>query len=654
MKRYALALIRAAMLACLALFMAGGAAADVRLPRLLSDGMILQRDAPVRLWGWAGDDERIEVFLDGRKVAETRAESGAWSVRIEPLPAGGPHEFVFAGDDTVTVGDVWFGDVWLAAGQSNMELPMSRVATRYPDVIPAVAAPMIREFAVPKRAEFDGPLADIDGGHWQPATPDAIPSFSAIGYFFAQAISERYDVPVGIIKNAYGGSAAESWLSEEALRAWPDYLETATRYRDAGYLAALQAADREASERWHAALDAADDGLAADPPFYMPGADDSGWSRTEVPGYWAETPIGARPGAVWFRRTVQLPEAVAGEPGKLTLGRIVNADTAWVNGTQVGATSYEWPPRIYAIPEGVLKDGANSIAVRIVDGSGRGGFVADKPYRLEVGGLDISLEGSWRYRLGASPGLAPTPKFVPYNRPLGFYNAMLAPLARLQLKGVLWYQGESNVGRAEEYAGMFKTLISEWRKVFGQDDLPFLYVQLANYLAPVDAPGESDWAELREAQRAALALPHTAMVVAIDAGEWNDIHPLDKQTIAKRLVLAARKVAYGEPGLVASGPIPAGLRQMNGGLEISFDSVGKGLVSRREEVGGFAVAGRDGGFEPAEAVIEDNTVFVSSDAVPDPVRVRYAWADNPVNASLYNEEGLPATPFELSVSSKMP
>lgn len=645
--------LSAGLVLCLCLCIAAPAVlADVSLPRLLANGMILQRDVPVRFWGQAEDGERVEVYLDGKRVGTARAEEGRWSVVIGSYPAGGPHRFAIVGDNMVTIEDAWFGDVWLASGQSNMELTMGRVATRYPDAIPDVPNPMIREFAVPKRAAFDGPLEDLDGGNWQEVTPDNVASFSAIGYYFARDLNARYGVPVGIIKNAYGGSAAESWLSEQALEAWPQHLETARRYQDDEYLAGLQAADAEASASWHAALAEADAGLTSDPPFSSGELDDSGWQRMSVPGYWADTAIGPSPGAVWFRKTVELPQSVAGKPGRITIGRIVNADVVWVNGEKVGETTYEWPPRIYEIPAGLLQPGTNTIAVRVVDGSGRGGLVPDKPYRLQVGDIDVSLEGEWRFRVGATSVPAPAAQFVPYNRPLGFYNAMLAPLANVRLKGVIWYQGESNVGRAAEYADLFQALIAEWRHLFRQRDLPFLFVQLANYLEPAHAPGESGWAELREAQRAALALPNTAMVVAIDVGEWNDIHPLDKETVAERLVRAARVVAYGETDVVASGPVPVALERKKDRLRIRFDSVGRGLVSRGDRLGGFAIAGADREFVVADAKIDGDVVVVSSDSVIDPVHVRYAWADNPPDANLYNEEGLPATPFQMSLDGE--
>jgi len=342
-----------------------------------------------------------------------------------------------------------------------------------------------------------------------------------------------------------------------------------------------------------------------------------------------------------------LPEAAAGRPAQLELGRIVDADTTWVNGVEVGGTTYQYPPRRYDIPAGALRAGRNVIAVRVVNSAGAGGFVPNKPYRLRVDDTSVDLRGPWRVRLGAaSDPLAPL-QFMEWKQPLGYYNAMLAPLQAMTIRGVIWYQGESNVDRAAEYERLFPAMIRAWRRQWGQGDFPFVFVQLANFLEPSEAPAESQWAEARWAQRLALREPDTAMAVAIDAGEWNDIHPENKQVVGERLALAARTVAYGEGDLVGSGPLAKSVTAEAGRLIVSFDSVGSGLEARDGPPREFAVAGEDGAFAPAQAELQGDRVIVWSDTVPSPVRVRYAWADNPAGANLYNREGLPASPFEL-------
>jgi sialate O-acetylesterase len=330
------------------------------------------------------------------------------------------------------------------------------------------------------------------------------------------------------------------------------------------------------------------------------------------------------------------------------LGRIVDADTAWINGVEVGRTTYQYPPRRYDVPAGILRPGRNTLALRVVSLEGRGGFVPDKPYRLEIGETIIDLRGDWRYHPGVGSAPLPPPQFKEWRQPLGFYNAMLAPLQRMTIKGAIWYQGETNVDRAAEYERLFPDMIRSWRRQWGQGDFPFLFVQLANFLEAGGAPVESQWAETRNAQAMALREPNTGMAVAIDAGEWNDIHPENKQIIGERLALAARKVAYGEHGLVYSGPVLRTVGVEGDSLVLRFDHVGSGLEARGGPLREFAVAGADGDYVWAQAEIRGDQVIVRSAAVPAPVRVRYAWADNPAGANLYNREGLPAVPFQAA------
>jgi sialate O-acetylesterase len=370
----------------------------------------------------------------------------------------------------------------------------------------------------------------------------------------------------------------------------------------------------------------------------------------KVPGFWSGTDTGPVNGVVWFRRKFELPQSADGKPARLMLGRIVDADTTYVNGTEVGRTTYQYPPRRYDIGEGILRAGENTIAARVVSSAGEGGFVDDKPYELQVGETRVDLKGLWRFRIGAVSEPMPPPQFVDYKQPLGFYNAMLAPLQNMTIKGVIWYQGESNVERAKEYRQLFPAMIRDWRKHWGQGDFPFIFVQLANFLEPVETPSESAWAELRDAQLSALGEPYTAMAVAIDVGEWNDIHPLNKKAVGHRLALAARKIAYGESDLVSSGPIFRSMTERDGRLTLEFDFTGCGLTARGGELRGFAISGTDDNYVWAQAAIDGDKVVVWNDSVAEPAAVRYAWADNPVDANLYNCEGLPASPFQASVA----
>lgn len=620
--------------------------ADVTLPRILSDGLVLQRDAPNRVWGWADEGERVTLKLEGERVGSAVAIDGEWMIILESLPAGGPYQMVVSGQNHIELNDVYIGDVWIASGQSNMELPMERVKEKYGDEIAAADNPRIRMFDVPRKFEFKHPLNNFDGGEWQPATPETVLGFSAVAYFFAKELNTEQDVAIGIISSNFGGSPAEGWMSENALEDYPEYLEIARSYRDDEYLNGLRKADQARSEAWYAFIDTQDAGLADDAKWYEESFDASSWGSIDLPANLEDVGVTPMNGVVWLRKDFMLPVSAAGRPAKMMLGRIVDADFTYVNGELVGSTTYQYPPRRYTVEPGILKEGKNTVTVRLISNIGKGGFVRDKPYWIQAGDIRVDLSGPWRYQVGVVTEPLQPPVFQEYRQPLGFYNAMLAPLLNLSIKGVIWYQGETNTGRPAEYADLFPALIRDWRKQFGQGDFPFIYVQLANFMEARDAPMESAWAETREAQRLALSEPNTAMAVTIDVGEWNDIHPLDKKTVGQRLALAARNIAYGENDLVYSGPSFKSMKARDNQLVLEFDNRGSGLVARGNRLKGFAVAGEDGRFVRAQAKIEDNRVIVWSDAVDVPLKVRYAWADNPVDANLYNREGLPASPFQ--------
>lgn len=638
------------LVSCLA-FVAAHAA--LHLPQILSDGAVLQRGEPIPIYGWAAPGEAITVTL-GDASLQTRADDdGRWSVRFDPREAGGPIALRVAGDYEVLVHDILIGDVWLCSGQSNMELPMRRVRERFEEEIATSKNSRIRSFTVPIRYEFNHPWEDIAGGQWVSADPATVLHFSAVAYFFAREIEAAEDVPVGILLSAMGGSPIESWMSEESLQAFPARLAVADPFRDEAYITGLKTAENAASAAWFRYRDAQDEGLHHQPAYYDPDYDDSGWTPFTAPGFWDEQGIEARRGVVWFRREVEVPAALAGKPGMLHLGTLVDADTTYLNGQEVGNTGYQYPPRHYSIPAGLLQAGRNVIAIRLTSTGNRGSFVRDKTYALEVDGQSLPLTGTWLAKVGMVCGPQPPSTFIQWQ-PLALYNAMMAPLHRQPIKGVLWYQGESNTGRSNEYEALLEAMIADWRARWDAPELPFLIVQLANFMEASESPQESGWAELREAQRLALSVPHTGMAVAIDVGEWNDIHPLDKQTVAHRLALQARKLAFGESSLLASGPDLLGGEVHGDKVLLHFTSTGEGLqTSDGRPLGQFALAGADGVFHWAEArIVDSTTIELSQREVPAPVAVRYAWAHNPEGANLVNSAGLPASPFQWSAAAE--
>jgi sialate O-acetylesterase len=376
-----------------------------------------------------------------------------------------------------------------------------------------------------------------------------------------------------------------------------------------------------------------------------------GWHRFWLPGYWEDQGVKDLHGVVWFRKEIVIPENMTGKPAGLFLGRIVDADNVYVNGILSGNITYQYPPRRYVLPSGLLKTGKNIIVVRVTNNSGKGGFVPDKPYYLVAGNDTIDLRGEWLYKVGQvfrPASFGPSPQAISMqNEPSGLFNTMVAPAINYRIKGFLWYQGETNSGRPQEYAKLLPALISDWRSKWQQGEIPFLYVQLPNFMEVRYLPSESQWAELRFSQFKALSVPNTAMAVTIDAGEWNDIHPLGKKVVGERLALSAMKLAYGNNRIVYSGPVFRTASKEGNRIILEFDHTGSGLVVKGGgELHYFAIAGADRKFLWAEASIENNRVTVWSEEVSDPQFVRYAWADNPEGANLYNKEGLPASPFE--------
>ncbi|WP_146905075.1 sialate O-acetylesterase, partial [Adhaeribacter aerolatus] len=474
--------------------------------------------------------------------------------------------------------------------------------------------------------------------------------FSAVAYFFANDLYNKYKIPIGLINSALGGSPAEAWISESALESFPAQYQEAQKFKDDKLIAQIEESNRKANNSWHTLLNQTDVGVKQ--KWSGAAVNDANWSQMNIPGYWADEKLVAVNGSVWFRKEVNVPKTLVGKPAKLLLGRIVDADSVFINGVFVGTTSYQYPPRKYALPNTLIKEGKNIVAVRVINQSGKGGFVPDKPYKLVLGQDSLDLTGPWKYKLGSKMEPMPGQTTVRW-KPTGLFNAMIAPLLNYSIKGVIWYQGESNADKPGEYAALMKTLIQDWRTQWNQGNFPFIMVQLANFMETKDEPTESNWATLRQAQFNTLAVPNTGLAVTIDAGEWNDIHPLNKQTVGKRLALQAMNLAYNDKKVIPSGPIFKSVKREGNKLIISFAHTGSGLVAlNNKELKHFAVAGEDKKFAWAKAEIKGNQVIVWQEGIANPVSVRYAWADNPKGANLYNKEQLPASPFEASVEHK--
>lgn len=619
---------------------------QVRLPRLISDDMVLQRDSEIKIWGWAASDEKISLqFIDSIYKA-TANHNGEWSIILMGLKAGGPYKMQISASNVIIISDILVGDVWVCSGQSNMELPMRRVSPIYQTEIANSENKFIRQFIVPQKYNFNEPQENLSAGAWKSANPESILDFSAVAYFFAKELYNTYKVPIGLINASLGGSPAEAWLSEKTLKKFPAYYQEAQKFKDSALINQIEYQDRVRIQSWYKLLRRKDEGYQnLNKTWFDTTLNTSDWTWMRIPGYWANTSLGAVNGAVWFRKEIQLSKSLAGHKARLILGRIVDADSVFINGVFVGSTAYQYPPRRYDIPMGLLKEGKNLVVIRVISNSGNGGFVSDKPYELIIGEKSIDLKGDWQYKLGARMEPLGSQAFIRY-KPLGLYNAMINPLLNYRIKGIIWYQGESNAERPAEYKDLFPSLIQDWRTNWKQGDFPFIFVQLANFMEPKNQPGESNWALLREAQLKTLSLPNTGMAVIIDIGEWNDIHPLDKKDVGKRLALAAQRVAYKNEEVVYSGPSYQSMKIEGNKVILNFTNAGSGLIAKgRGELKYFAISGADKQFFWAKAKILGDEVIVWNDTVFNPVAVRYAWADNPQGANLYNKEGLPASPF---------
>jgi sialate O-acetylesterase len=561
------------------------------------------------------------------------------------MKAGGPYTLDIRATNHLVVSDILIGDVWFCSGQSNMVIPMERVKEKYPEDISGADFPQIRNFFVPTMADIMVVHNDLPHSVWKEANSTNVLAFGAATFFFARDLYQKYHVPIGIINSSVGGTPIQAWMSKVGFSGMPAYLVQIGNFPEEKNLA-------ESLRRTvptDRSIEHPDLGMAGAEKWYSPEYAPIGWHPFWLPGYWADQGVKGLNGVVWFRKEIDVPAEMAGKPAKLFVGRIVDADETYLNGVKVGNITYQYPPRRYEVPAGLLKEGKNLLVVQVTNTSGKGGFVPDKRYELTDGVTHIDIRGDWQYKVGeVFPPQRVTggPSFSAQNEPTGLYNTMVAPAIRYGVKGFLWYQGEANSGSPREYRKLLPALIADWRAKWKEGDIPFLFVQLPNYMEVQYSPSESQWAELREAQLDALSVPHTGMAVAIDAGEWNDVHPLDKKDVGDRLALEAERLGYGDSSVVASGPIYQSARVEGNTVVLSFTGIGSGLMAKGGgELQQFAIAGADKKFVWADARIEGDHVVVSSPDVSEPLYVRYAWADNPEGANLYNKEGLPASPF---------
>lgn len=707
----------------------------LRLSRFLSDGAVLQKDEPIPVWGWGtpgcrirailirnengtaagtGKDSATAIKKNGQQEEKTPAlketvvsEDGKFCLKLDPLPAGGPYELhVEGGEETRIVRDLLIGAVWYVSGQSNIDVDMERCYDSYPEVIRSCTDDGLRTFRIMENADYHGPIEEPLTGEWKKAELNTILHFSATGYFFARALREMTGIPVGFIQASLGGSRITSWLSREMLEGKEDYrplLEEADRYADDAFLAGVIHRNETEPAVWKERLAAEDEGNRNAWERDARAIKSTG-TRVGIPCFFRDTELSGFVGSVWLTREFTVSSAMAGKSAGLWLGTIVDSDETYINGAKVGETGYQYPPRKYRVPEGVLRAGSNTITIRLVVENGEGRFTPGKGYFLYNDQGVVDLQGSWFYRIGAACGKIPPTDFVNWKA-TGLFNGTAAPCFHVPVEGIVWYQGEANTHQPYDYLDLMKRYIEGYRKLWGKKELPFYYVQLPNY--DVDLDQDVQWPDLREKQRKALAeIPHTGMAVTMDLGEDNDLHPHGKMEIGRRLALLAAHDLYGKE-CECTGPVPlraelvtnpegggvegavlpgrlgeeAGQKPLEGSEQtrkwkrksgvcvrvvlshakgLYADSLDKGNTIRDAEL---LLA--DGTAHQARVLLEKMPekgrnaqdgraalLFDCPSAKEPPVVVRYAYHNVMHGAMIYNGAGLPMSPFELRVEQK--
>ncbi len=631
--------------------------AKVQLPQLFQSGMVLQRNQLIPVWGKADAHEKIIIRWNKHQYATVADAEGRWRIDLPKMKAGGPYTLMV---NDIALTDVLVGDVWLCSGQSNIDIPIERVYPQYPQEIDCFNNNKVRVFRVQNETNTRGVQDDIRPTdiNWKPLTKQNVWSFSAIGTFLGLRMQQQTGVPQGVIVNSWGGTPIEAWISADSLEHdYPLAVEKTRLYQNDELVKAQQQFNQLMDMRWRQLLDEKDPGVRQH--FTAPDYDDSAWEKVnQYATDWALSQGRGIVGSIWLRQHVQIDKAHAGQPARLLLGTLFDADFTYVNGQEVGRTYYQYPPRRYEIPAGLLREGDNVITVRFINKYGTAHFIKEKPYLLAFGEDRnsqhplpqdiIRLSDQWLHHAGAEMPPCPSGDVSLQNMATTLYNAVLYPLAPFALSGVVWYQGESNTGQPVVYADLLRKLMANWRSLWNNPQLPFCIVQLANFMEPSAQPQNSGWARLRESQHTVAADDaHAALACLIDLGETVDIHPLRKKEAAERIALCFDRLVFGKkvslsPELLSVQPAAQNSANM---LVLTFDQ-----PLRSGTIYEFEVAGDDGRFVNVEAEAQGTQVILKL-PIPTARKVRYAWKDNPLSANLYGQNGLPAVPFERQVGS---
>lgn len=629
---------------------------QIELPPVFSSNMVLPRNVNIPITGTAKPKAGLTVSIGGQIHRVKSNKSGAWKVTLDPMPHGGPFilEIEEGNGEKLVLDNLLVGDLWLCAGQSNMQytpnmLNYTETADDDYDV------PNLRLCSVWVDRDYL-PREKVSNAIWQEVTKETARNFSAVGYFFGKELVKEKDIPIGLVSSNLGATAIETWMGMDVLKTFPQFDEVTGKVSKINKsFETLDSEFKKFRKKW-------DDkyylkGPGIEEKWYEQGYDYSDWEECTLPAFWSDFGYGSHDGSIWFKRTFDLDADQLKSDFNIVLNQIDDYDRVWVNGVQIGESFGKSNFRNYTAPKEILLEEGNILTVRVFDAGGKGGI-----YTNAFWGNPI-LNGTWKYKKGISIDSSKFPKpevgnGSPFSHPMLLYNASIAPLHKLPIAGVIWYQGESNASRAVEYGSLLPAMIQDWREKWNHPKMSFLVVQLANYRQEDKTPTNSNWAELRESQMKATALENVDIVTAIDIGEANDIHPYNKKEVGRRLALLAKHYNYGD--ILKKGPVYKSHSLNDTSILVEFETHGGKLVSKDKYgyLRGFAIAGKNGEFKWAKAeLVTTNTVKVYHENIKNPKYVRYAWSDNPGQLDLTNAEGLPAFPFrtdsfELGTSKK--
>ncbi|MBK8054475.1 MAG: hypothetical protein IPK35_14725 [Saprospiraceae bacterium] len=613
--------------------------ADVVLPKIFSDNMVMQRHIMIPVWGKADVNEKIVVKFNGQTKTIKTDKNGKWIVRLDAEPAGGPYELSIIGKNSILIKNVLVGEVWLCSGQSNMEWTVG-LSMNAKKEIASADYPQIRHVKIPHTIS-SLPKSELTPIEWKICDSTTVSEFSGVAYFFAKMIYDSLKIPIGLINSSWGGTNIETWISRAGFESSDEYKEMIAGMPNFDLDSLSKIYVRSSELRIEAMqgtkLAALNPGLFKEFSF-----DDSNWPELIAPQLWEQQSIGELDGVVWLRKTIVLSAFDLKKEAVLELAKIDDDDITYVNGIKVGSTNRWDTKRKYTIPVGILREGKNVIAVRVVDNGGGGGIYGDSAdLKLSVGETVIKLSGYWKFHVESIK------KATNENSlPSLCYNAMINPLIPYAFQGVLWYQGESNSGRSYQYRKAFPLLINDWRQKWNNPNMPFYFVQLATFNTSGNSNEGCGWAELREAQTMTLSIPNTGMCVTTDIGVPWDIHPTNKQDVGKRLAAIALNNVYNKK-MICSGPMYKSMEISDNQAIISFDNIGTGLFTpdKYGYIKGFEIAGKDSVFHYAKAFIKGKTIVLFSEKVENPVAVHFGWVGDASDCNLFNREGFPAVPF---------